>query len=94
MYNPDVIDTLQVAVRSGAMADYRRYAQQVDARPPSALRDLLLPQAAGAPIPLDEVEPVAQIVKRFVVTAMSLGSASPVDTVDSSPSLNRRTAPL
>ena len=58
MYNPDVIDTLQQAVRTGSMDDYRRYAQHVDARPPSALRDLLLPQAAASPIALDEVEPV------------------------------------
>ncbi len=77
MYNPDVIDTLQLAVRSGAMADYRRYAQQVDARPPSALRDLLLPQAAGVAIALDEVEPVEAILKRFDSAGMSLGALSP-----------------
>jgi len=77
MYNPDVIDTLQAAVRSGAMADYRRYAQCVDTRPPSALRDLLLPQPAGAPLPLDEVEPVEAILKRFDSAGMSLGALSP-----------------
>ncbi|WP_447732040.1 glutamate synthase large subunit [Rhodanobacter soli] len=77
MYNPDVVDTLQAAVRSGAMADYRRYAQHVDARPPSALRDLLLPQAAGAAIALDEVEPVEAILKRFDSAGMSLGALSP-----------------
>jgi glutamate synthase (NADPH/NADH) large chain len=77
MYNPDVIDTLQTAVRTGAMADYRRYANHVDARPPSALRDLLLPHAAGAAIPLDEVEPVETILKRFDSAGMSLGALSP-----------------
>ena len=77
MYNPDVIDTLQKAVRTGAMADYRRYAQHVDARPPSALRDLLLPHAAGAAIPLEEVEPVEAILKRFDSAGMSLGALSP-----------------
>jgi glutamate synthase (NADPH/NADH) large chain len=59
------------------MADYRRYAQHVDARPPSALRDLLLPQAAGPAIALDEVEPVEAILKRFDSAGMSLGALSP-----------------
>jgi glutamate synthase (NADPH/NADH) large chain len=77
MYNPDVIDTLQTAVRTGSMADYRRYASHVDARPPSALRDLLLPHAAGTAIPLDEVEPVEAILKRFDSAGMSLGALSP-----------------
>ena len=77
MYNPDVIDSLQHAVRTGEMADYRRYAQQVDSRPPSALRDLLLPHAAGEPIPLDEVESVETILKRFDSAGMSLGALSP-----------------
>ncbi|WP_158880543.1 glutamate synthase large subunit [Rhodanobacter sp. L36] len=77
MYNPDVIDTLQTAVRTGSMADYRRYAQHVDTRPPSALRDLLLPHAAGAPIPIEEVESVGDILKRFDSAGMSLGALSP-----------------
>jgi glutamate synthase (NADPH/NADH) large chain len=77
MYNPDVIDTLQKAVRTGEMADYRRYAQHVDVRPPSALRDLLQPHAAGIAVPLDEVEPVEAILKRFDSAGMSLGALSP-----------------
>ena len=77
MYNPDVIDTLQHAVRTGEMSDYRRYAQQVDARPPSALRDLLLPHSVGEPIALNEVEPVEAILKRFDSAGMSLGALSP-----------------
>jgi glutamate synthase (NADPH/NADH) large chain len=77
MYNPEVIDTLQNAVRTGSMEDYRRYAQHVDSRPPSALRDLLLPCAAGEPIALDEVEPIEVIFKRFDSAGMSLGALSP-----------------
>ena len=77
MYNPDVVESLQLAVRSGAMDDYRRYARHVDERPPSALRDLLLPQAAGAPLPLDQVEPVEAILRRFDSAGMSLGALSP-----------------
>ncbi len=76
MYNPDVIASLQVAVRTGDPADYRRYAQYVDTRPPSALRDLLSPRA-GTPVPLDEVEPVEAILKRFDSAGMSLGALSP-----------------
>jgi len=77
MYNPDVIASLQRAVRSGDAADYRRYAQHVDARPPSALRDLLDVQPLGPPLPLDEVEPVEAIVRRFDSAGMSLGALSP-----------------
>ncbi|MFK2905822.1 glutamate synthase large subunit [Dyella ginsengisoli] len=77
MYNPDVIATLQQAVRSGEAADYRAYAHHVDHRPPSALRDLLGPQPLGAAIPLDEVEPVEAILKRFDSAGMSLGALSP-----------------
>lgn len=77
MYNPDVIASLQLAVRTGDTADYQRYAQHVDTRPPSALRDLLQPQPAGAVVPLDEVEPVASILKRFDSAGMSLGALSP-----------------
>ncbi|KRE96610.1 glutamate synthase [Frateuria sp. Soil773] len=77
MYNPDVIATLQRAVRSGDPADYRAYADHVDRRPPSALRDLLAAQPLGAPVPLDEVEPVEAILRRFDSAGMSLGALSP-----------------
>ncbi len=77
MYNPDVIGTLQTAVRTGDPRDYRAYADAVDHRPPSALRDLLGAQPLGAPIALDEVEPVEVILKRFDSAGMSLGALSP-----------------
>jgi len=77
MYNPDVIATLQHAVRTGNPADYRLYADHVDRRPPSALRDLLGLKPAAAPIPLDEVEPIETILKRFDSAGMSLGALSP-----------------
>src|SRR5690606_17407572 len=53
------------------------YAGHVDTRPPAALRDLLRFRPLGAPVPLDEVEPVASIVRRFDSAAMSLGALSP-----------------
>jgi len=77
MYNPDVIATLQHAVRTGSPADYRTYADHVDHRPPSALRDLLGLKPDAAPIPLDEVESVEAILKRFDSAGMSLGALSP-----------------
>ncbi|BBD80856.1 glutamate synthase large subunit [Aerosticca soli] len=77
MYNPDVIATLQKAVRSGDPADYRAYAEAVDRRPPSALRDLLDIEPLGPPLPLSEVEPVEAILRRFDSAGMSLGALSP-----------------
>ena len=76
-YNPDVVQSLQRAVRSGERADWKAYAAHVDGRPPAALRDLLALKRADAPLPLDEVEPVASIVRRFDSAAMSLGALSP-----------------
>src|SRR5256714_2427805 len=45
--------------------------------PPQARRDLLLVRPAKEPVPLKEVEPAADIVRRFISTAMSLGALSP-----------------
>ena len=45
--------------------------------PPQDLRDLLEIRPASTPVPLDEVEPAAGILRRFVSTAMSLGALSP-----------------
>ncbi len=77
MYNPDVIATLQEAVRSGDTAAWKRYAQHVNARPPSALRDLLRPREADEPLDLESVEPADGILKRFDSAGMSLGALSP-----------------
>ena len=77
MYNPDVIGTLQKAVRTGSQADYRNYANFVDHRPPSALRDLLAPQPLGSAVPIEEVESAQSILRRFDSAGMSLGALSP-----------------
>ena len=76
-YNPDVVQTLQEAVRTGDYDTYREFARLVNERRPLALRDLLRLKPAGDPVPLDEVEPVEEIVKRFDSAAMSLGALSP-----------------
>ena len=76
-YNPDVVQSLQRAVLTGTREDWKVYADHVNQRPAAALRDLLRPRPLGAPVPLDEVEPVSSIVRRFDSAAMSLGALSP-----------------
>ena len=72
-YNPDVVQALQKAVRTGDFADYRVYSGLVDNRPVACLRDLLR-LAGGEPIPLDEVEPAENFYRRFDSAAMSIGA--------------------
>ena len=76
-YNPDVVTTLQSAVRTGDFERYREYAALVNDRPVATLRDLMDMQSAGPPVSLDEVEPVEDILPRFDSAGMSLGALSP-----------------
>jgi len=76
-YNPDVVQSLQKAVRSGDYADYKAYADIVNQRPVAMLRDLMTPRLAATPLSLDAVEPVETILKRFDSAGMSLGALSP-----------------
>jgi glutamate synthase (NADPH/NADH) large chain len=76
-YNPDVIATLQAAVRSGDYDRYRSYSNLVNERPVSTLRDLMQLRPLGPPVSLDEVEPVEAILPRFDSAGMSLGALSP-----------------
>ncbi len=76
-YNPDVIATLQSAVRSGDYDRYRAYAELVNGRPVSTLRDLMHIKALGPPVPIEEVESVEAILPRFDSAGMSLGALSP-----------------
>jgi glutamate synthase domain-containing protein 2/glutamate synthase domain-containing protein 1/glutamate synthase domain-containing protein 3 len=79
MWNPETIASIQHAVRLESQAKYDEYAQMVNeqATRDATLRGLLRFRAAGVePIPLDEVEPWTEIVKRFATGAMSLGSIS------------------
>ena len=77
MYNPDVIASLQRSVRSGDAADYQVYADHVDGRPASTLRDLLRLRPDFIPIPLAQVQPASEILSRFDSAGMSLGALSP-----------------
>src|SRR5690606_1193374 len=76
-YNPDVVQALQRAVHSGDRRDWKAYSGLVDTRPPAARRDRLALRPAARPLPLEEVEPVESIVRRFDTAAMSLGALSP-----------------
>jgi glutamate synthase domain-containing protein 2/glutamate synthase domain-containing protein 1/glutamate synthase domain-containing protein 3 len=76
-FEPPLVKLLQEAVNTGSGEAYRAYRDRVAQHAPTSVRDLMRVLPLGAPVPLDEVEPVESIVKRFVVTAMSLGSLSP-----------------
>ena len=78
LFNPETVFKLQHASRSGQYEVYREYARLVNdqSRQRATLRGLFELRPAGAPIPLDEVEPVEAIVARFSTGAMSYGSIS------------------
>ncbi len=76
-FNPDVVQTLIAAVRSGRYEDYQMYATLVNDRGIATLRDLLALKCAEEPLDLDDVEPIEDILKRFDSAGMSLGALSP-----------------
>ncbi len=76
-FNPDVIQALQKAVQTGDYAAWRDYAALVNQRPSATLRDLLVLREGITPVPIEEVEPAADILKRFDSAGMSLGALSP-----------------
>ncbi|HUK34283.1 MAG TPA: glutamate synthase-related protein, partial [Vicinamibacterales bacterium] len=78
LFNPDTVFKLQHSTRSGQYKIFKEYTKLVDdqSKRLATLRGLLELRVAGEPIPLAEVEPVEQIVKRFATGAMSYGSIS------------------
>ncbi len=78
LYSPQVIVALQQAVRSGSFEKFQQYTALVDDETrPHTLRGLLdLAFDPEGGVPLEEVEPASQIVKRFKTGAMSYGSIS------------------
>ncbi|MDR1407909.1 MAG: glutamate synthase large subunit [Tannerella sp.] len=75
-WNPETISTLQLATRLGSYGKFREYSRLVDEkREPIFLRDFLTCKKRK-PIPVDDVEPASEIMKRFVTGAMSYGSIS------------------
>ena len=78
LFNPDTVFKLQHATRSGQYTIFKEYTRLVDdqSHQRATLRGLFEWQPAAAPVPLEDVEPVESIVKRFATGAMSYGSIS------------------
>jgi glutamate synthase (ferredoxin) len=78
LFNPETVFKLQHATRSGQYSIFKEYTRLVDDQNKrlATLRGLLELKPAEAAVPLDEVEPVESIVKRFATGAMSYGSIS------------------
>ncbi|WP_254543508.1 glutamate synthase large subunit [Halomarina pelagica] len=90
-WNPQTVGTLQQAVRRG---DYERYLEFAELSNDESerlqtLRGLLELDSDREPIPLDEVEPIHEIVRRFSTAAMSLGSLSPEAHENNAIAMNR-----
>jgi glutamate synthase (NADPH/NADH) large chain len=78
MWTPETIAKLQYASRANNAATYKEYAKLINEQSTKlkTLRGLFEIKPAGAVVPLSEVEPASEIVKRFATGAMSLGSIS------------------
>ncbi len=82
VWSPETVADLQHAVRGNAQDAYRRFAARINDQgskdPTGRLLTIrgLMEFRAGTPVPLEEVEPASEIVKRFATGAMSFGSIS------------------
>jgi len=78
LFSPQTVHKLQLAVRTGDYAVFKEYSglvnEQLEKR--ATLRGLLGLKLAPTPVPIEEVEPWTEIVKRFKTGAMSYGSIS------------------
>ena len=78
VWNSDTVSLLQHAVRSNDYKKFKAYTKKVGEQDEGliSLRGLLDFELAAEPVPLDEVEPAASILRRFATGAMSFGSIS------------------
>ncbi|GAC1669936.1 MAG: glutamate synthase large subunit [Candidatus Acidiferrum sp.] len=78
LLNPATISKLQHAVQQGNFQTFQEYTQLIDEQSSnlSTLRSMMKLKKSDAPVPLEEVEPAKEIVKRFATGAMSFGSIS------------------
>jgi glutamate synthase (NADPH/NADH) large chain len=78
LLNPDTISKLQRSVRESNFQTFQEYTDLIDkqSRNLATLRSLMQIKSSDKPIPIDEVEPAKEIVKRFTTGAMSFGSIS------------------
>ncbi|MBK0329493.1 glutamate synthase large subunit [Rhodobacteraceae bacterium F11138] len=68
---------LQMACNRASFEMWKQYSAKMKSNPPIHLRDLLDIKPLGKPVPLEEVESITSIRKRFVTPGMSLGALSP-----------------
>ena len=78
LFNPETIHLLQKAVRTGSYEVYKQYAKKVNDQSEnlSTLRGLMKFRSNRTPVPIEEVETIETIMKRFKTGAMSYGSIS------------------
>jgi glutamate synthase (NADPH/NADH) large chain len=78
LFNPETIAKLQIASRINSREEFKKFCDGIDLqeRQLLTLRGLLELKKSATPVPLDEVEPAKEIVKRFATGAMSYGSIS------------------
>jgi glutamate synthase (NADPH/NADH) large chain len=76
-HSATLIHLLQTAVSSDSYSTFKKYSEGVWALPPVSLRHLMNFRGVGAAVPLEEVESITEIRKRFVTPGMSLGALSP-----------------
>jgi len=76
-YSAQLMHLLQTAVSTDSYSQYLQFARGVRDLPPVYLRDLLEFNWAKEPAPIDQVEAITEIRKRFVTPGMSLGALSP-----------------
>jgi glutamate synthase (NADPH/NADH) large chain len=76
-HSAQLIHLLQTAVTTDSYSLFRKYSQSVWALPPVSLRHLMNIRKGANPIPLEEVESITEIRKRFVTPGMSLGALGP-----------------
>jgi glutamate synthase domain-containing protein 2/glutamate synthase domain-containing protein 1/glutamate synthase domain-containing protein 3 len=78
LLNPDTISKLQQSVRQGNPQTFQEYTDLIDQQSSNmaTLRSLMKFKISAKPVPIEEVEPAKEIVKRFNTGAMSFGSIS------------------
>lgn len=72
-----MVKNLHKALNDNDYDHYKLYEEELSKRPPTALRDLLTFDSPRAPIPLEQVEAIPEICKRFFTGGMSMGALSP-----------------
>ncbi|WP_408957030.1 glutamate synthase large subunit [Natrinema sp. 74] len=90
-WNPETVGALQQAVRSNDYERYQDFAELINDQQQNlqTLRGLLAFDSDRDPVPIEDVEPIKDIVQRFSTAAMSLGSLSPEAHENNSIAMNR-----